>query len=80
LSNHLRLGLQSGLFPSGFPTNILHRFDSYTRKFETGWWHLQTKTLLVQYECLMTRFNREGCKSTERSTLHSRNPDSGPYL
>jgi hypothetical protein len=23
LSNHVRLGLPSGLFPSGFPTNIL---------------------------------------------------------
>jgi hypothetical protein len=26
LSTHLRLGLPSGLFPSGFPTNILHAF------------------------------------------------------
>jgi hypothetical protein len=25
-STHLRLGLPSGLFPSGFPTNILHAF------------------------------------------------------
>jgi hypothetical protein len=24
LYNHLRLGLPSGLFPSGFPTNILY--------------------------------------------------------
>jgi hypothetical protein len=24
LSNHLRLGLPSGFFPSGFPTNILY--------------------------------------------------------
>jgi hypothetical protein len=26
LSTHLHLGLPSGLFPSGFPTNILHKF------------------------------------------------------
>jgi hypothetical protein len=26
LSTHLRLGLPSGLLPSGFPTNILHAF------------------------------------------------------
>jgi hypothetical protein len=26
LSTYLRLGLYSGLFPSGFPTNILHAF------------------------------------------------------
>jgi hypothetical protein len=26
LSTHLRLGLPSGLFPSGMPTNILHAF------------------------------------------------------
>jgi hypothetical protein len=26
LSTHLRLGLPSGLLPSGFPTNILHTF------------------------------------------------------
>jgi hypothetical protein len=26
LSTHLRLGLHSGLFPSGFPTNILYAF------------------------------------------------------
>jgi hypothetical protein len=26
LSTHLRLGLPSGLFPSGFPTNMLHAF------------------------------------------------------
>jgi hypothetical protein len=26
LSIHLRLGLPSGLFPSGFPTNILYAF------------------------------------------------------
>jgi hypothetical protein len=26
LSTHLRLGLPSGLFPSGFPTNILYTF------------------------------------------------------
>jgi hypothetical protein len=26
LSTHLRLGLPSGLFHSGFPTNILHAF------------------------------------------------------
>jgi hypothetical protein len=26
LSTHLRLGLPSGLFPSGFPTNILYVF------------------------------------------------------
>jgi hypothetical protein len=26
LSSHLRLGLESGLFPSGFPTKILHEF------------------------------------------------------
>jgi hypothetical protein len=26
LSAHLRLGLRSGLFPSGFPTNILYAF------------------------------------------------------
>jgi hypothetical protein len=26
LSTHLRLGLPSALFPSGFPTNILHAF------------------------------------------------------
>jgi hypothetical protein len=26
LSTHLRLGLRSGLFPSGFPTNILYAF------------------------------------------------------
>jgi hypothetical protein len=26
LSTHLRLGLPSGLFPSGFPTNILYAF------------------------------------------------------
>jgi hypothetical protein len=26
LSAHLRLGLPSGLFPYGFPTNILHAF------------------------------------------------------
>jgi hypothetical protein len=28
LSNHLRLGLRSGLFPSGFSTNILHATSS----------------------------------------------------
>jgi hypothetical protein len=28
LSTHLRLGLPSGLFPSGFPTNILYSFLS----------------------------------------------------
>jgi hypothetical protein len=28
LSTHLRLGLPSGLFPSGFPTNILYAFVS----------------------------------------------------
>jgi hypothetical protein len=27
LSTHLRLGLPSGLFPSGFPTNILYAFS-----------------------------------------------------
>jgi hypothetical protein len=27
-STHLRLGLLSGLFPSGFPTNILYAFSS----------------------------------------------------
>jgi hypothetical protein len=26
LSTHLRIGLTNGLFPSGFPTNILHAF------------------------------------------------------
>jgi hypothetical protein len=26
LSTHLRLGLPSGLFPSGFPTNFLYPF------------------------------------------------------
>jgi hypothetical protein len=26
LSTHLRLGLPSGLLPSGFPTNILYAF------------------------------------------------------
>jgi hypothetical protein len=26
LSTHLSLGLRSGLFPSGFPTNILYAF------------------------------------------------------
>jgi hypothetical protein len=26
LSTHLRLGLPSGLYPSGFPTNILYAF------------------------------------------------------
>jgi hypothetical protein len=26
LSTYLRLGLPSGLFPSGFPTNILYEF------------------------------------------------------
>jgi hypothetical protein len=26
LSNHLQIGLHSGLFPSGFPTNNLHTF------------------------------------------------------
>jgi hypothetical protein len=26
LSSHLRLGLPSGLFPSGFPTDILYAF------------------------------------------------------
>jgi hypothetical protein len=26
LSTHLRLGLPSGLFPSGIPTNILYQF------------------------------------------------------
>jgi hypothetical protein len=29
LSTHLRLGLPSGLFLSGFPTNILHEFLFY---------------------------------------------------
>jgi hypothetical protein len=29
LSTHLRLGLPSGLFPSGFPTNILQAFLFY---------------------------------------------------
>jgi hypothetical protein len=29
LSSHLRLGLPSGLFPSGFPTNIPHAFLFY---------------------------------------------------
>jgi hypothetical protein len=29
LSTHLRLGLPSGLFPSGFPTNILYAFLFY---------------------------------------------------
>jgi hypothetical protein len=29
LSTHLRLGLSSGLFPSGFPTNILYAFLFY---------------------------------------------------
>jgi hypothetical protein len=28
LSTHLRLDLPSGLFPSGFPTNILYVFSS----------------------------------------------------
>jgi hypothetical protein len=28
LSAHLRLGLPSGLFPSGFPTNILYAIPS----------------------------------------------------
>jgi hypothetical protein len=28
LSTHLRLGLPSGFFPSGFPTNILYAFLS----------------------------------------------------
>jgi hypothetical protein len=28
LSTHLRFGLPSGLFPSGFPTNILYAFFS----------------------------------------------------
>jgi hypothetical protein len=27
LSTHLRLGLPSGIFPSGFPTNILYAFN-----------------------------------------------------
>jgi hypothetical protein len=30
LSSHLRLGLPSGLFPSGFPTNIPHAFSSHS--------------------------------------------------
>jgi hypothetical protein len=29
LSTHLRLGLPSGLFPSGFPTNFLYAFLFY---------------------------------------------------
>jgi hypothetical protein len=34
LSTHLRLGLPSGLFPSGFPTNILYAFlhTAYSQK------------------------------------------------
>jgi hypothetical protein len=28
LSTHLRLDLPSGLFPSGFPTNILYAFPA----------------------------------------------------
>jgi hypothetical protein len=31
LSTHLRLGLPSGLFPSGFPTNLLYAFVSPIR-------------------------------------------------
>jgi hypothetical protein len=30
VSIHLRLGLPSGLFPSGFPTNILFAFPFYS--------------------------------------------------
>jgi hypothetical protein len=29
LSTHVRLGLPSGLFPSGFPTNILYAFSFF---------------------------------------------------
>jgi hypothetical protein len=28
MSTHLRFGLPSGLFPSGFPTNILYQSSS----------------------------------------------------
>jgi hypothetical protein len=56
LVSHLRLGLPSGLFPSGFPTNTLykHPFFPHTRYMPRPshssryiWWAVQTIKLLI---------------------------------
>jgi hypothetical protein len=71
LSTYLRLGLPSGLFPSGFPTNILYAFLFYpiratwyiyiyiykhtTKTFNTWWWPFWPKR--VVYLFLIFNFN-----------------------
>jgi hypothetical protein len=56
MSTHLCLGLPSGLFPSGFPTNILYAFRSWTKNQRftdlslhlQGWCHVMCNFLLLQ--------------------------------
>jgi hypothetical protein len=36
LSTHLRLGLPSGLLPSGFPTNILYAYEQVGYNIKKG--------------------------------------------
>jgi hypothetical protein len=47
ISSHLRLGLPSGLFPSGFPTNILSVFVSPIRATCTAYLILLLLIILI---------------------------------
>jgi hypothetical protein len=61
MSTHLRLGIPSGLFPSGFPTNIVYVFllfpfvlhalpiSSSLDHSNYTWWRVQIVKLILQY-------------------------------
>jgi hypothetical protein len=83
LSNHLHLGLLSGLFPSGFPTNILHSIPLLPHSCYTP--HLLTYckynffcethnflqlfvSCLYLYSCLIISWNWRTTKVSKQST------------
>jgi hypothetical protein len=59
LSIHLRLGLPSGLFPSGFPTNNLYTFLLSPHSCLTGY---EIKTTVGKYDHKYGNYgNNSGC-------------------
>jgi hypothetical protein len=70
ISKHLRLGLPSGLLPSGFPTNnlldSLHESDDSCRRRDYGWQiHLQTACVQATREK-----NNSPAPSVTQITVH----------